>query len=119
MILLPKHSFKSFLLGREFSHYDLKRLINRLRQHMETQRDNPITRELLLQVCQSTLSARYESDEHKDHHLGSVAVAALILQDASLFTKAIEQSARGFDKDSYSTLGEIICLQDLVVSEDK
>ena len=119
MVLVPKGSIKSFLLGKNTSQHDLKRLIERLKERMEMQNDDPTSQELLLQVCQSALSAKYKSDEHKDLHLGPVAVTAVFLQNASLFSKIIEQTTRGFDEDSYSALGELICLQDLVVSEDE
>ncbi len=119
MILVPKCSITSFLLGKDASQHDLKGLIARLKERMEMQNDDPTSQELLVQICQSALSAKYKGDEHKDLHLGPVAVTAVFMQDASLFTKTIEQTARGFDEDSYSALGELICLQDLVVSEDE
>ena len=51
--------------------------------------------------------------------MGPVAVAAVFMRDASLFSKAVGLTARGFDKDSYSALGESICLQDHVVPENE
>ena len=119
MVLVPKCSIKSFLLGKDASQHDLKRLIERLKERMEMQNDDPTSQELLLQICQSALSTKYKGDEHKDLHLGPVAVTAVSLQEASLFTKTIEQTTWGFDEDSYSALGELICLQDLAVSEDE
>ena len=119
MVLVPKCSIKSFLLGKDASQHDLKRLMEILRKCMEMQNDDFTSQKLLLQICESALSAKYKGDEHKDLHLGPVAETAVFMQNASLFTKAVEQTTSGFERDSYSALGELICLQDLVVSEEE
>lgn len=49
--------------------------------------------------------------------MGPVAVNAALLGDASLFTKIVKQTVGSFQKDCYCALGELICLQDLVVQE--
>ena len=75
---------------------------------------------LLLQICQSALSnAVYKSGESRDFYMGPVAVTAVFMRNSSLFAKAVQRTAKRFDKDSYSTLGELICLQDSVISEDE
>lgn len=46
-------------------------------------------------------------------------MAAAFLRNARLFAKAVEKTTQGFGNESYSALGELICLQDPVVSEDE
>lgn len=118
MILVPKDTLSSFLLGMSASLDNQKRLIERLKQRMKRVNDDPPSRELLLQICKNVLWAHYTSDKHQDLHLGPIAVTAVLLQEASLFAKTIERTTGGFDEASYAALGEIVCLQDLVVSED-
>ena len=81
------------------------------------QNDDPTSQELLAQICLGVLSAKGVED--RDLYLGPIAVTAVFIEDASLFNKTIEQTERGFDQESYSELGELICLQNLVVSEDE
>lgn len=120
MIIVPKRDIRSFLLGRAAAHDGIERLVNSiLKQCVEKKSDVPASTELLLQICHSSLSKKYESEEPKDHCLGPVAVAAVFMRDASIFAKVVEQTALGFHKNSYSKLGELICLQDLFVSEDE
>ena len=41
------------------------------------------------------------------------------MRNASLFAKTVEKTTTGFGKDSYSDLGQLIHLQEPVVSEDE
>lgn len=119
MILVPKCSLKSFLHGRSATNDQVKKLFDVLQKGMEKKGDDPTAQELLVQICQSCLSENYTSDEQKDLYIGPVAAAAVFMGDAPLFAKTLDQTAEGFDKASYSTLGELVCLQDLVIPEDE
>ena len=119
MIVIPKDNIMSLLLGKSASLSGFKRLIDELIRRLKQERDEAFSRELLVQICQSSLSAQYGSDEEKDRFLGPIAVAAVQMCDASLFTKIVQQTSRGFDTNSYSMLGELICLEDPIVSENE
>lgn len=92
MILVPKGFVMWFLLGKNASQDDLKRLIARLKERMEMQNGDPTSQELLAQICHSVLSAKGVED--RDAYLGPIAVVAVFMKDASLFTKTIEQTGR-------------------------
>ncbi|KAL9123997.1 MAG: hypothetical protein Q9217_006630, partial [Psora testacea] len=117
MIIVPSRFIMSFLLGSEYSHKDLNRLMRRLGEYIKTRGKDANLYGLLLQICHSSLSQKYESDEARDLYLGPVAVAAAFMRDASLFTKTVKSNTRSFEKDYYYALGELICLQDLVLNE--
>ena len=116
MIIVPSRFIMSFLLGRHHTHKALDQLMGRLREIIKKDDDTKL-RGLLLQICRSSLSQKYKSDEDRDLHLGPVAVNAAFLRDASLFTKVVKQIAGSFEKDCCCALGELICLQGLVVQE--
>lgn len=114
--MVPSQFVMSFLFGGRYSHTALDQLMGRLRATIEKDND-PKSRGLLLQICHSSLSRNYTSGKERDLYLGPVAVHAAFLGDASLFTKVVEQIEESFEKDYYCALGELICLQDLVVQE--
>ena len=116
MIIVPSPSIMSFLLGTHHSYKALDKLMGRLREIIEKDDDTKL-RGLLLQICRSSLSSELKSEEDRDLYLGPVAVYAAFLGDASLFTKVVKQIARSFEKDCCCALGELICLQNLVVQE--
>ena len=116
MIIGPSRFIMSFLLGSHHSHKDLEHLMTRLREIIKKDNDTEL-RGLLLQICHSSLSQTYKSNEDRDLYLGPVAVIAAFLRDASLFTKIVKQTAGSFEKDYYCALGELICLQGLAVQE--
>ena len=111
MIIVPSRFIMSFLLGSHHSHKDLYRLTWKLREHIKKD-DATNLRGILLQVCRSSLSLKYRSDKERDLYLGPVAVNAVFLRDASLFSKVVRQITGRFQKDYYRALGELICLQD-------
>ena len=119
MIVVPKGHIMLFLLGKDRSPDVFKRLTTRLIERNQAKSDEATSQELLLQICQSSLSARYKSDKRRDLYLGAIAVVAVRTCNAPLFTKIVQQTASGFDRDTYSTLGELICLENSVVSEDE
>ena len=119
MVIVPSRFSASFLLGKDYPHKNLDWLMRRIEDHMKTKGENKNLCGLVLQICHSSLSRRYESDNARDLYLGPVAVHAALMRDASLFNKAVRLTARGFEKDYYCALGELICLQDLVVQENE
>lgn len=108
----------SFLLSTNYSHKDLDRLLRRHEEHLKKKSDDANLRGLMLQICHSSLSRNYESDDARDLYLGPVAVHAAFMGDTSLFTETVKQIARGFEKEYYYALGELIDPQeDPVVQE--
>lgn len=91
----------------------------RLTARMNFKIDDSTSRELLLQLYQTCISTDHQNLGFKKGCLGTAAVIAVLLKDASLFTKCVERATEGFDKLSYSALGEMIMFQDLVVPEDQ
>lgn len=91
--------------------------MKKFEENINMKGDDTNLRGLSLQVCHNALFRNYKSDETKDLHLGPVAVNAAFMKDASLFTKVVKQTAKGFDERYYLALGELICLQDPVVQE--
>ncbi len=96
---------------------DLDRLIRSLKESLNKKGDDTNLRGLMLQICLSSLSRNYQSDEARDRYLGPIAVNAAFMGDASIFTKTVKQTARGFAKNYYIALGELISLQDPVLQE--
>ncbi|KAL9628082.1 MAG: hypothetical protein Q9164_007397, partial [Protoblastenia rupestris] len=117
MIIVPSLIIMWFLLGMHYSHKDLDRLMRRLKERLEKKGDDMNLRGLVLEICHSSLTRNYESDEVRDLYMGPVAVIAAFMQDASLFTETVKQTARGFEKNYYYALGEVICLEDHAVLE--
>lgn len=116
MIIVPDYFIMLFLLGRSYSHQALDQLMGRLRETTKKD-DAKKLRGMLLQICRSSLSQTYKSDEARNLYLGPVAVNAAFLRDASLFAKVVEQIPGSLEKDCYRALGELICLQSLAVQE--
>lgn len=120
MVLVRKCDVMSFLLGTNPSAHALKRLIKIVKIRLETKNGRPISQELLLQICRSALSALTQNKHREeDLYLGPVAVTAAFLRNASVFAETAKQTVSSFNEASYSALGELISLQDPVVSEDE
>lgn len=118
MILVPKQFISLFLLDVDGPN-GVKLLLKRLKEGIEDYKDNLALQELPLQICQRFISMEYAACELKDSHLSHIAVAAISMRSASLFTQAVEKITMDYDNSIYSELGEVIDLQNLCVSEDE
>ena len=100
MIIVPRTSLMSFLLGKLYSHHSLDCLVGRLRETIQSD-DATQLRSMLLQLCLSCLSRNYESDEARSLYLGNVAVNAAFLREETLFTNVVEQISGSLAKNHY------------------
>jgi len=114
MILVPKCFIALFLLGGGESQHHLGYLLERLRKS-----EDPASQDMQYRIFKSGLSKKYSTETQKDLCLARLAVGAVMLPDARLFTQAVEKNSKGFDKEAYSQLGKLLRLQDLVIREEE
>lgn len=119
MLIVPKASVTSFLLGYGCNLDHFMDLLQHLQDCFKMQNNDPDIRELIVQTCQNHLTRAYQDDRKKDLFLGPIAVAAIFIVDQSLFRHAVRSVTDSFDKSTFLILGEHICLQTLVVPENE
>ncbi|KAL8669092.1 MAG: hypothetical protein Q9168_006301 [Polycauliona sp. 1 TL-2023] len=118
LIIVQRREILNFLLGRTFTCHALAQLVTRLRGITEQAADSSF-RHLLLQICQLVLERYGQNTGDKDLHLGPVAVAAAFLEDSKLFHTIASAIESRLEKSHYSTLGELVCIDDPSVQENE
>ena len=119
MIIVPKASVTSFLLGYGYHLDHFTDLLQRLQVCFKMRNNDPDIRELIVQTCQNHLTQVYGDHRTKDLFLGPIALAAIFIVDQKLFRHAVRSFTDSFDKSTYSALGEHICLQTPGVPENE
>ena len=119
MIIVPKRNFLSFLLGKNRSASDLRRLIQRLKTSMSSNDQHLGRQEYLMQTYHAVISCSSRSFKDKDLDLGVVAANAASSCNADLFDLATTQLKHAFDDEAYFALGESLSLSARAMSEDR
>ena len=105
MIILDKGSLAYFLLPRDSGILKYKILVRRLRYQFEVNGRDPITRNLIVQICEQYVERSFESIRDKDDCLGIAAAAAAHVGEHGLWKKCVAEVMEGFDKDIFADLG--------------
>jgi hypothetical protein len=105
------------LLGYRYTSVDFKTLLQRLQEGLQTRNSTLDMRWAIIQTCEYHLTRKYENNKSKDMFMGPIAIAAIVVEDANLFRRAVRSVKNGFDIDTFSTLGELICFDKPVVEE--
>lgn len=118
MLIIPKASITRFLLGYGYNLRDFKDFLQRLQDCFKMRNNDRHIRELIVQTCQNHLKRAYLDNVTKDLFLGPVAVAAIFIADQGLFRSTVRSVTNGFDENTFSAFGELICFKTPMVPED-
>ncbi|KAI9892740.1 MAG: hypothetical protein M1814_001160 [Vezdaea aestivalis] len=120
MVVVPKTAISTFLVGaKPKSPSGFHFLSKLLREHVGGRRKESLSNDILLRICNRYLSASFSNNDAGGFWLGIIAVVAVDLKDALLFSKAIDGASEGFNKVLWGELGELISLHDSVIPDDK
>ncbi|KAG8526058.1 uncharacterized protein KY384_000820 [Bacidia gigantensis] len=116
MIIVPARFIARFLLTSKYGPGPLANLVKSLVYKLK-QNDDQDLRKMLHQVCEWQLSRKYKGKGANDQYLGTIAVAAVSLEDPTLFTKVVNELTDSFSESLYDQLGGLLWLDDMVVPE--
>ena len=132
MVIVKKAAVIDLLLSRS-DRIDLEAFLQRLQESFKKQDNSPNVRSLIFQTCQNRLARRYELN------LGLIAIAALAIDDQTLFADTISRvpqvsdekesdeddydrdyfDEKGFNEKTFFALGELIYVPLPVILEQR
>lgn len=118
MLIGPKASATSFLLGSPHTIVHFSAFLQRLIEGFQRKQDQQC-HELMVQTCQNHLAREYYNAQIKDLFMGQIAIAAIVIANRGLFSNAIHSTIDGFNKQAFFGLGRLMCFQTPVVAEDE